>query len=252
MPPQTPQSFLRFDPQPNTIHLSISKRYLAYPDSNIVISQLLTDTLADSIYSFDEYIEYDKNLVEFIDVINGTRTPSPDWSITKASTTPGLVLVSAKSSGAALHGPGEILRLLFHVLDTARPIQTADFSDSNAVFGSRLETTVISDTGELHIIDACTSILLEDGIPLTLDMQCAPNPASERTYITYYLPSGARQVQLRLYDLAGDLVRPILDADEPPGRHELPFDVSGLPNGTYFCQCIAGNSEQVSMLSISH
>lgn len=246
------QAFHATAPPTNMARLSISKRYLAYADSNVIISQLLTDTLTDSIYFFSEYIEYDKNLVEFIDVVNGARTPRRDWTITKTATTPGIVLLSAVSSGAALNGPGEILRFLFHVLDTARPLQTADFSDSDAIFGTPLETTVISDTGELRIIDACTPILVEDGAPLILSEECAPNPASKVVTISYTLPKDGEHVQLELYDLAGNLVRSLWNADEPAGRYKLVFDIAELPNGTYFYEFRTGNAEQLRMLSIFH
>jgi hypothetical protein len=242
----------RFNPKQNILHLSISKRYLAYADSNVIISQLLTDTVIDSIYFFSEYIQYDKNIVEFIDVVNGSHTLSPDWTITKTATAPGTVKVSAVSSDASLSGPGEILKILFHVLDTTRTFQTADFSDTGAVFGIPLETIVISDTGRLRIIDACTSILLQDGIPATLSMQCAPNPASGRVTVTYELPTNAQHVQLRLYNLTGNLVRTLLDADAIAGRHESLFDVSELPNGSYFYELTDGNALQMRMLSISH
>jgi hypothetical protein len=242
----------RFNPKQNILHLSISKQYLAYADSNVIISQLLTDTVIDSIYFFSEYIQYDKNIVEFIDVVNGSHTLSPDWTITKTATAPGTVKVSAVSSGAALSGPGEILKILFHVLDTTRTFQTADFSDTGAVFGNPLETIVTSDTGRLRIIDACTSILLQDGIPATLSMQCAPNPTSGRVTITYELPTNAQHVQLRLYNLTGNLVRTLLDADAIAGRHESLFDVSELPNGSYFYELTDGNALQMRMLSISH
>ncbi len=244
-------TLIGYDEPTLPVHLSISKRYLAYADSDITISQLLTDTLHDSIRYFREDIEYDQNVLDFIDVTNGAGTPAPDWTITKTATMPGIVQVSAKSNGAALRGPSEILRIIFHVRDSARPLETADVGDSGVTLGTP-PLAVISDTGMLRVIDACTNILVTDGAPLTLGAQCVPNPASGRVDLQYDLPSGVPDTRIRLYSLTGNLVRSLLDANETAGRHELMFDVAGLPNGTYFYEVRSGNSRELRMLSVAH
>ena len=239
-------------PEAGVAHLWISKKYLSYADSNIIVSQLLEDTLPSPVQFFSEYLQYDKNVVEFVNVTNGSNTPAPNWTITKSVTTPGIVSVTGVSSGAGLWAPGEILRFLFHVLDTATLFATTAFSDTGAMLGSPLGVTVTSDTGLLRVIDPCTPILVPDGAPLILSVQGLPNPASNRVIITYDLPYGERNIQLDLYSPTGNLVRTVPETNEPAGRDEIMLNISDLPSGMYYYELRAGNSKAFRMLCVAH
>lgn len=64
-----------------------------------------------------------------------------------------------------------------------------------------------------------------------------PNPASTQATITYYAPDGTTDLVLRIYDLAGRLVR---EVDLPTGESTYVWDLRSdvgedLPNGLYFC-----------------
>ncbi len=241
----------RLRAQPSqTVHLTISDRYLAKADSNIVISQFLVDALKNPTPFFSECIEYDKNIVEFIDVTNGEQTPLPGWTITKTVTTPGFVQISAISNGAPLVDSGEILRMIFHVVDTARPFQTNIFLDSAVVLGAG--TIAISDTGMLRVIDACTPIVVEGGAPTAMIAQMFPNPASRSIMISYSLPAAARSVDLRVFDASGTLIRTVENGAKPGGWDKLSLNISNIPNGIYFYDLQADNSRLVQPMLVSH
>ncbi len=60
-----------------------------------------------------------------------------------------------------------------------------------------------------------------------------PNPFNPSTTVAYSLPQ-AQQVRLSVYDVLGREVRRLVDGDQAAGRHEVVFDASTLPSGTYF------------------
>jgi hypothetical protein len=68
--------------------------------------------------------------------------------------------------------------------------------------------------------------------------QSRPNPFRSATRIAFDLPAPGA-VRLRVFDVQGRLVRTLVDAEVPAGRHDVPWDGSdaaGLPAGpgTYF------------------
>ncbi len=60
-----------------------------------------------------------------------------------------------------------------------------------------------------------------------------PNPFNPSTTVACSLPQ-AQQVRLSVYDVLGREVRRLVDGDQAAGRHEVVFDASTLPSGTYF------------------
>jgi hypothetical protein len=73
--------------------------------------------------------------------------------------------------------------------------------------------------------------------------QNAPNPFNPQTRISYTIPgaAGGAPVTLRVYDVAGRLVRTLLNAVQPPGVYALNWDGtdergSRVSSGVYFYQ----------------
>jgi hypothetical protein len=88
----------------------------------------------------------------------------------------------------------------------------------------------------------------EDGLagPTKLHLaQNDPNPFGERTEIAYSLPAET-EVKLVIYDLAGRVVRTLVDARQEAGEKVVPWDgkdESGTPvaGGVYFYKLVAGD-----------
>ncbi len=86
----------------------------------------------------------------------------------------------------------------------------------------------------------------EEYLPLAFTMeQNYPNPFNPETQIRYELPE-ASHVTLRLYNLMGQLVRTLVDAEEPAGSHAVRWDgrdAQGqeLASGVYLYQIKAGS-----------
>jgi hypothetical protein len=65
------------------------------------------------------------------------------------------------------------------------------------------------------------------------DINISPNPASNRIGVTYSLKTRT-DVSLRLYNVAGQVVREIEDQELISGAYSADIDLRGLPLGTYF------------------
>ena len=70
-----------------------------------------------------------------------------------------------------------------------------------------------------------------------------PNPFNSSTTIAYVLSSASR-VTLTVYDAAGQVVAPLVHADQPAGRYLVRFDASALASGVYFYRLQSGGSVQ--------
>jgi len=85
--------------------------------------------------------------------------------------------------------------------------------------------------------------------------QNTPNPFNPLTLIRYELPRSAR-VQLGAYDVAGRLVRTLVDEDRPAGRYEMRWNGTSdrggrLPSGVYFCRMQAGSFRETRRMTLA-
>ncbi len=84
-------------------------------------------------------------------------------------------------------------------------------------------------------------------------LPCRPNPFNPHTTIAYELPAEG-PVSLRIYDVAGRLVRVLRQAaSESAGRHEVVWDGQdaggrGVASGTYLCRLESGRHRAVQRL----
>ncbi len=91
--------------------------------------------------------------------------------------------------------------------------------------------------------------LFESGIISMPEVRLAllpnyPNPFNPSTAITYSIPAQS-QVTVRIFDVEGNIVRTILDTEQPPGRYTVHWNGLNdrghrVASGTYFCRFTAG------------
>jgi len=62
-----------------------------------------------------------------------------------------------------------------------------------------------------------------------------PNPFNPVTTFRFAVPKAAR-VTVTLYDVAGRVVRTLVDDDYEPGYHTVALSADGLASGVYFCR----------------
>ncbi len=243
----------------DTIHLSIATNYVVFADTDVIISQIIKDTLPGAlkpIISFGEIISYNPDILEFINVRNGANTPAPDWFFTKSVTTPGILYVTGNSSSSTpLKGPGEILQMQFHVLSQAPTFSNSGFIVDSAG-ASLLDPIVVSDTGRLLVIDACSPVVTSGVTPTSSIMQCTPNPASGSILVSYFIAEDSAisiiPVTFQLYNSAGILSQSLSMKNDGFGWHEFPISLTGMSDGVYSLEFQAGSTHQFQRLLILH
>lgn len=74
-----------------------------------------------------------------------------------------------------------------------------------------------------------------------------PNPFNPSTTISYYLPK-ASNVELKVYDALGNLVKTLVSRQQAQGKYDVNFDGSNLSSGVYFYQLQAGEFKATKKL----
>ncbi|KPL19499.1 MAG: hypothetical protein AMJ92_02515, partial [candidate division Zixibacteria bacterium SM23_81] len=72
-----------------------------------------------------------------------------------------------------------------------------------------------------------------------------PNPFNPKTAIRFHIPQGGH-VNLRIYNVTGQLVRELTDAHREAGSYQVSWDGQNdqgqlVPSGIYFCQMKTGD-----------
>ena len=74
-----------------------------------------------------------------------------------------------------------------------------------------------------------------------------PNPFNPVTMISYHVPR-AERVIIGVYNLRGERITELVDAQKDPGSYTLRFDASRLASGVYFYRMEAGDWQQTRKL----
>ncbi len=85
--------------------------------------------------------------------------------------------------------------------------------------------------------------------------QNVPNPFSPTTSIRYDVPAQGGHVTIRLFDVAGRLVRTLVDGPEMPGRKEVRWDGrdergASVASGVYYCRLEAAGFETTRKMTL--
>ncbi len=76
-----------------------------------------------------------------------------------------------------------------------------------------------------------------------------PNPFNQTTTITFTLGKPGRTL-LTVFDATGKVVKSLVDADLPAGRHTATLDATDLPSGIYLYRLVSGNFSQTRTMTL--
>lgn len=97
---------------------------------------------------------------------------------------------------------------------------------------------------------------LVDGTPVTTSPpdsyvleQNFPNPFNPSTMINYVLPADDRVI-LKVYDIAGRVVKTLVDEVKPAGRYVVRFNGNDAAGGIYFCQMVTSHYKRTMKMML--
>lgn len=110
------------------------------------------------------------------------------------------------------------------------------------------ESVYDANANTLRIIDSVLDVSSSTGAILALN-QNYPNPFTGKTTISFEIPSSANAT-LVITDVNGNEVATLHNGMLAAGRHELHFNGTALPTGTYFYKLSTPNGTLVKQMEI--
>ncbi len=153
-------------------------------------------------------------------------------------------LANAITDGGAVSGSGSVARLVFNVKGEFTDITRFEIADGVLVDGSRLTNPVVT-LGALNIQTTPTEFALRQNFP---------NPFNPETTIKYDLADGGR-VELRIYNMVGQVVRTLVSERQNPGRYSIRWDGKDdrgltVSSGIYFYRLTSEKFSDVKKLML--
>ena len=109
--------------------------------------------------------------------------------------------------------------------------------------------TVIFDN--LSLMDSASVSGINQPVTDIERINVYPNPVNDLATIKYYIPENDN-VRIQVYNLLGERVFLLLNAYQETGYHELPFNTSGIAEGSYYVSIETDNYTVRSKISIVH
>lgn len=209
------------------------------------------ETLSAGYYSFTEQADYLPIFVE-------TDSTSDIQEIA--------VLAGNEVVGAGVRLPGDTLVEVNAYLEgvpagtplefetwsgyKSQPVQAGDYAVQNRNTGNYEKRVVYKgERAKYHLISlkAGQDALISQNVS---DATCSPNPFSREILFTFRLNTEVN-VNLAIYDLAGNRISELLNGELPAGYYEAVWDgrnTKGIQkqNGIYVYKLIAGNGNEIS------
>jgi PKD repeat protein len=108
----------------------------------------------------------------------------------------------------------------------------------------------LTDTFEGNVNIMSVSNEVNGAVPTEFAIaQNYPNPFNPSTNINYSLPE-ASKVSIVVYDMLGQRVAQLVNAEKSAGYHTVTFDASALSSGMYVYQIKAGSFSQTKKMML--
>jgi hypothetical protein len=80
-------------------------------------------------------------------------------------------------------------------------------------------------------------------------LQNSPNPCNQHTTINYELYKPA-MVELSVYDVYGNSLRTLVEANQNTGQYSIVFNAGNLASGLYYFRLTSNNQSQVKKMIV--
>jgi len=188
-----------------------------------------------SVLAVEVDFSYNPEVLQFIEVKRVGLSEKFDLLVNSEA---GRLRVGAFTANAERHS-GELLSLCFQVIGAEgeqSPLQLHRYQMNGGAV----------QRGEASLLVGATTSTMPKAFALG---QNYPNPFNPETVIRFDLPASDKafvRVQLAIYDVAGRLVRLLVDQDKPAGSYEVRWDGRDqagkvVPSSAYFYRLVAGD-----------
>lgn len=151
--------------------------------------------------------------------------------------------------------PAKILRYDINFSLPAAIVINSGLSNPADIFINKSRDTLCvpnsgSNTVTFHNIGNISGVqLVNSNIPLNYKLfQNYPNPFNPATKIKFDIAESGKNVNLSVYNTAGQLVSQLLNETLTTGTYEINFDAGYLPSGVYYCRLKAGSYNGIKKL----
>ncbi len=121
--------------------------------------------------------------------------------------------------------------------DDTWPFDAEQYLLLNFAFLPEIASSFTQDTLEVDYVRVYQSEIMGHNLDVNeqqlFELKNAPNPAQNKTIISYKLPENTK-VNLFIHDISGRIIRVLIDEKQLEGKHQIEWDINNLPSGMYF------------------
>jgi len=104
----------------------------------------------------------------------------------------------------------------------------------SSVIGTVIQDSYELDSGAIYLQTGGDQTGIDENLPLKFELfQNYPNPFNPVTTINYSIPSD-QFVKLNVYNIKGEVVSQLVNANVKAGRHKVEFNADAFVSGQYF------------------
>lgn len=198
----------------------------------------LTINDANSVKAMHLVLDYNNSVLKLLGVTKGELSADPSiffWADKEKVD----ISLAKLGKGLAIGGSGEVATLKFKLLSQGTTELTSNLLDVRDVNGKPIEVSF----NKVNLV----------AVPIAFALsQNYPNPFNPKTQISFALPV-ASKVTLKIYNITGQLVNTLVDAELPAGHHTVTWsgtNSSGSEVGTgiYFYRLKTENFTSVKKM----
>ncbi|MDP3024331.1 MAG: cohesin domain-containing protein [candidate division Zixibacteria bacterium] len=203
-----------------------------------VFEAKLTINDASSVKAMHLILDYDNSVLKLLGVTKGELSADPSiffWADKEKVD----ISLAKLGQGLVIGGSGEVATLKFKMLSQGTTELTSNLLDVRDVNGKPIEVSF----NKVNLA----------AVPIAFALsQNYPNPFNPKTQISFALPL-ASKVTLKIYNITGQLVKTLVDAELPAGHHTVTWsgtNSSGSEVGTgiYFYRLQTENFTSVKKM----
>lgn len=134
------------------------------------------------------------------------------------------------------------------------PMEVMEYKDRDVMPGETYQYKLgLSRGGSPEILLGPISFAAIGGGDIPVLAQNRPNPWKEQTEIRFAVPSNSERISLKVYNIAGELIKTLLKGPQEPGFHTVLWDGKdeigkSVSSGVYFYKLTTGNLSQTKKM----